>query len=30
MFIHQAAQAFKVWHGIQPEINEEIERLLDQ
>tara|TARA_E500000178_G_scaffold349880_1_gene407700 strand:+ start:165 stop:959 length:795 start_codon:yes stop_codon:yes gene_type:complete len=30
MFIHQAAQAFKIWHGIQPEINEEIERLLDQ
>ena len=30
MFIYQAAQAFKIWHGIQPEINEEVERLLDQ
>jgi len=29
MFIHQAAQSFKIWHGIQPEINEEIERLID-
>ena len=30
MFIHQAAQAFKIWHGIQPEINKEVEELLDQ
>lgn len=30
MFIHQAAQSFKIWHGIQPEINEEVERLLDR
>ena len=30
MFIHQAALAFKIWHGVQPEINEEVERLLDQ
>ena len=30
MFIHQAAQAFKIWHGIQPEINEEVEKLLNQ
>ena len=29
MFIHQAAQSFKIWHGIQPEINKEVERLLD-
>ena len=29
MFIHQAAQSFKIWHGIQPEINEEVENLLD-
>ena len=29
MFIHQAAEAFKIWHGIQPEINKEIEELLD-
>ena len=30
MFIHQAAQSFKIWHGIQPEINEEVERLIDR
>ena len=30
MFINQAAEAFKIWHGIQPEINEEVSRLLDQ
>ena len=30
MFIHQAAQAFNIWHGIQPEINKEVEELLDQ
>ena len=29
MFIYQAAQSFRIWHGIQPEINEEVERLLD-
>ena len=29
MFIHQAALAFKIWHGVQPEINEEVEKLLD-
>ena len=29
MFIHQAAQAFKIWHGINPDINEEVGRLLD-
>ena len=29
MFINQAAEAFKIWHGIQPEINEEVSRLLD-
>jgi len=28
MFIHQAAAAFKIWHGIQPEINDEITKLL--
>ena len=26
MFIYQAAEAFKLWHNIQPEINEELNR----
>jgi len=30
MFIYQAAEAFKIWHGIDPEINEEIYELLNQ
>ena len=29
MFIYQALSAFKLWHGISPEINEEIIKLLD-
>tara|TARA_B100001063_G_C16752788_1_gene551231 strand:+ start:74 stop:865 length:792 start_codon:yes stop_codon:yes gene_type:complete len=29
MFIYQAAEAFKIWHGIQPEINKEVDELLD-
>ena len=29
MFIYQAAESFKTWHGIEPEINAEINRLLD-
>ena len=29
MFIHQAAQSFKIWHGINPDINEEVGRLFD-
>ena len=29
MFIFQAAEAFKIWHAIQPEINEEVNKLLD-
>ena len=29
MFIYQAAQAFKIWHNIEPEINEEVSKLLD-
>ena len=29
MFIYQAAEAFKIWHNIQPEINEEVSKLLD-
>ena len=30
MFIHQAAEAFKIWHGIQPLINNEVSELLDK
>ena len=30
MFIYQALSAFKLWHGINPEINNEIIKLLDQ
>jgi len=29
MFIHQAAASFKIWHNIQPEISEEVLKLLD-
>ena len=29
MFINQASTAFKVWHGIEPEINNEVIKLLD-
>ena len=29
MFIHQAASAFKIWHNIYPEIDEEVNKLLD-
>ena len=29
MFIFQAAEAFKIWHDIRPEINEEVKNLLD-
>ena len=30
MFIYQAAAAFKIWHGIQPEISNETMKLIDQ
>ncbi len=30
MFIYQASESFKVWHGIKPEINIEIDNLLSQ
>ncbi len=30
MFIYQAAASFKMWHGIKPEINEDVNKLLDQ
>ena len=29
MFIYQAAMSFKVWHSIQPEVNDRVFRLLD-
>ena len=29
MFIHQASAAFEIWHGVQPEINNDVMRLLD-
>ena len=29
MFIYQALEAFKLWHGIIPDINEEILKLLE-
>ena len=30
MFIYQAAAAFKIWHNIQPEINNEVLKVLDK
>ena len=30
MFIYQAAASFKIWHNIEPAINDEISELLDQ
>ena len=29
MFIYQALEAFKLWHEVEPEINEELKKLLD-
>ena len=29
MFIYQAAKSFKIWHGIEPKINEQVIGLLD-
>ena len=29
MFLYQAASSFKIWHGIKPEINEEVNEILD-
>ena len=29
MFIYQAAESFRIWHNIYPEINEEVSKLLD-
>ena len=30
MFIYQALASFKIWHGVQPEINDDTIKLLDQ
>ncbi len=30
MFIYQASSAFKIWHGIEPEINDEVIKFIDQ
>ena len=30
MFIYQAAKSFKIWHGIEPKINEQVVGLLDK
>ena len=29
MFIYQALSAFKIWHGIEPDVNKEVIKLLD-
>ena len=29
MFIYQALEAFKLWHKVQPEINEDLINFLD-
>ena len=29
MFSYQALEAFKLWHGVEPEINEELKKFLD-
>ena len=29
MFIYQAAESFRIWHDVKPEINEEVNKLLD-
>ena len=28
MFIYQAAEAFKIWHGVQPKIDQETIKLI--
>ena len=30
MFLYQAAEAFKIWHDVEPEINEDVMELLDK
>ena len=29
MFIYQASASFKIWHGISPEINKDVIKLLE-
>ena len=29
MFIYQALSAFKIWHGLEPNVNENVTKLLD-
>ena len=29
MFIYQASEAFRLWHGVEPNVNEDILKLLD-
>ena len=29
MFVYQASAAFKIWHGVQPKINNDVIKLLD-
>jgi shikimate dehydrogenase len=30
MFVYQALSAFKIWHGIEPDVNKEVIELLDR
>ena len=30
MLIHQAAASFKIWHGIEPQISDQLIKSLDQ
>ena len=30
MFIYQAIESFKIWHGLEPEINEHVNELLEK
>ena len=30
MFIYQAQSAFKIWHGLEPDIDENVIKLLDR
>jgi shikimate dehydrogenase len=29
MFIYQAFSAFNIWHGIEPDVNDDVIKLLD-
>jgi shikimate dehydrogenase len=30
MFVYQALMAFNIWHGLKPDINDDVLRLLDK